>query len=75
MIDNGDGTWNWSLDTSGLSGLQTVTVTATDSDTASQFTTFDLDVELITADLPASPPRKGPSPSTQDRMRILEQRR
>ena len=42
--------WSWSLDTTGLSGLQTVTVTATDSDTASQFTTFDLDVELIIAD-------------------------
>ena len=52
VIDNGDGTWSWSLDTTGLSGLQTVTITATDSDTASQFTTFDLDVELITADLP-----------------------
>ena len=75
IVDLGGGLWSWSLDTTGLSGLQTVTVTATDSDTASQFTTFDLDVELIIADQSAVTATEGRSPSTQDRMRILEQRR
>ena len=58
IVDLGGGLWSWSLDTTGLSGLQTVTVTATDSDTASQFTTFDLDVELI-ASRPARRQRHG----------------
>lgn len=44
IVDNGDGTWSWSLDTtnpgSAIPGSATVTVTATDSDVATSSATF-----------------------------------
>ena len=45
IVDNVDGTWNWSLATAdGPDESQVVTITATDSDGAISTTTFDLTV-------------------------------
>ncbi len=48
VIDNGDGTWSWSFDsTDGPDESQTVTITATDSDGAATDVTFDLTVNNV----------------------------
>jgi hypothetical protein len=45
IIDNGDGTWNWScIPADGPDNSQTVTITATDSDGAISSITFELTV-------------------------------
>jgi len=51
IVDSGDGTWSWSLDTTdGPDESQTVTITATDSDGASSTATFDLAVNNVAPD-------------------------
>jgi uncharacterized delta-60 repeat protein len=48
IIDNGDGTWSWSFDTSdGPDDTQIVTITATDSDGESSDTSFQLNVDNV----------------------------
>ena len=50
ILDNGDGTWSWSFDTTSITDSQIVTVTVTDSDNASTAVQFDLIVTQIVAD-------------------------
>ncbi len=50
VVDQGDGTWSWSLDTTGLPNSQTVMITATDSDGGFQTTAFELFAGRIIAD-------------------------
>ena len=52
VTDNLDGTWSWSGDTTSLSDTQLVTITITDSDTASTEVTFDLVVSQVAVDSP-----------------------
>ena len=48
VLDNGDGTWSWSFDTSdGPDDSQTVFIFATDSDGAIRSTNFDLTVDNV----------------------------
>ncbi len=48
LVENADGTWNWTFETTdGPDQSQTVTVTATDEDGATNETTFDLTVENL----------------------------
>lgn len=44
VVDSGNGTWNWDFDPAS-SGVQQVTITATDDDGGQTNTTFDLTVE------------------------------
>ena len=58
VVDNGNGTWNWSLQTTdGPDNSATVTVTVTDKDGGAATVTFDLAVAnvapTVAADLPA----------------------
>ena len=52
VTDNLDGTWSWSGDTTSLGDSQLVTITITDSDTASTEVAFDLLVSQIAVDSP-----------------------
>jgi PKD repeat protein len=48
VVDNGDGTWSWSFDTTdGPDESQTVTITAEDDDGAVTTTTFELQVNDV----------------------------
>ena len=49
LTDNLDGTWDWSIDTVGLSSPQTIEITATDSDDAANMATFELVISSIIA--------------------------
>lgn len=54
IVDNGDGTWHWSLDTSVTSESQTVIISVTDSDMAVTSASFELAVVArIVADNPS----------------------
>ena len=49
LVDNADGTWTWTADTTLLANAQSVTITATDDDGASVMQSFELRVGNILA--------------------------
>ena len=56
IVDNGDGTFTWSLPTDGATESQTVTLTATDSDGAETTTIFELVVENVAPEIAVNQP-------------------
>ena len=56
IVDNGDGTWSWRMDTTGADLSQAVTLTVTDDDGAVASTTFALTVVNLAPSLAANRP-------------------